>query len=244
MLIEIMNIKKRIFGSITSVHTDRYVAAITFDDGPHPDSTIPLLDMLAKYDAKATFFLVGRRAEKYPDLIKKILCSGHAIGNHSYDHQSFPELNIWDCIQQIKQFERIIFPFKSDLVRPPYGHQSIFTRVLLGLLGYKSVMWNSHAEDWVIQSEKEIEEKLQEKLKPGNIILLHEKLYSVPVSESAADSNVTNMLRALDMFLKKNTPQYQFLTVSDLLKTGKEKKVIWVQKAPPNWLASLQNSED
>ncbi len=105
-------------------------------------------------------------------------------------------------------------------------------------------MWDSDAEDWVSQTANSIVKKLQNELKPGTIILLHEKLYSVPAMHKNTVSNVGNIVKALDLFLEKNKSQYKFLTVPELLRTGKERKILWLRKAPVGWLEQLKCCDD
>src|SRR6478735_7834989 len=81
---------ERRFGVITHVDTTEAVVALTFDDGPHPQWTPRLLDLLDRHGAKATFFMVGEMAMRHPDLVDRVISAGHAIGNHSWNHPSFP----------------------------------------------------------------------------------------------------------------------------------------------------------
>ena len=82
----------RLIGTLTHVRTDRHVAALTFDDGPDPDHTPTLLDILADHGAAGTFFVVGDQAAEHRDLLSDIAGRGHAIGNHTWDHRSMPGL--------------------------------------------------------------------------------------------------------------------------------------------------------
>ena len=85
----IKRIVKRFLGTIIRVDTADFVVALTFDDGPDPVSTPALLELLARYNVQATFYVTGRRAEQYPQLIRRIVSRGHTIGNHSYTHDNF-----------------------------------------------------------------------------------------------------------------------------------------------------------
>ena len=87
-----------LLGTVVGVRTGERVAALTFDDGPDPESTPALLDLLARHRAKGTFFLVGKRAAKHPALVDRLLAEGHAIGNHSWDHPALPTLPGWQLL--------------------------------------------------------------------------------------------------------------------------------------------------
>src|SRR5206468_4992188 len=82
----------KIRGAITHVATGEAIAALTFDDGPHPEFTPRLLDILDKHRARATFFMLGENARRHPDLVQRVAQVGHVIGNHSWDHSVFPSL--------------------------------------------------------------------------------------------------------------------------------------------------------
>jgi peptidoglycan-N-acetylglucosamine deacetylase len=88
-----------VLGIVVSVDVDGPLAALTFDDDPHPDSTPRVLDVLQRHGARATFFLVGRAARRHPELVERIVAGGHAIGHHTLDHVSLPGLD-WRAIRE------------------------------------------------------------------------------------------------------------------------------------------------
>ena len=124
-----------IVGTITHVKTEEAVVALTFDDGPHPEFTPRLLEILEKHHARATFFLVGESAKKYPELVKRIAKAGHSIGNHSWDHPSFPLITGRDRRWQLRACEEAIAPYGQKLFRPPFGNQTIASRLDAFLFG-------------------------------------------------------------------------------------------------------------
>ncbi len=111
-------IRKLFPGLIWTIPNDNNEIYLTFDDGPDPEVTPWVLDLLAKYDAKATFFCLGRNVERYPEIFKRILCEGHAVGNHSYSH-----LDGWRTGKKryVRDIERAAKLIQSFLFRPPYG---------------------------------------------------------------------------------------------------------------------------
>ncbi len=111
-------IQKLFPGVIWRIPNSENKVFLTFDDGPDPEGTPRILDILAKYDAKATFFCLGRQVEKYPTLFERILKEGHAVGNHTYSH-----LNGWTTANEkyFEDIERANEIIGSKLFRPPYG---------------------------------------------------------------------------------------------------------------------------
>src|ERR1700751_666629 len=112
-------------GTMTSVLTRDPVAALTFDDGPHPEYTPRLLAVLAQHQVRATFFMVGEVAQQHPALVRQVAQEGHTIGNHSWDHQSFRTLPGPARRRQIRSCARVLAPYGHALFRPPYGEYSL-----------------------------------------------------------------------------------------------------------------------
>lgn len=118
---------------------------LTFDDGPHPVATPFVLEQLKKYNAKATFFCIGKNVEEYPFIYEEIIDAGHAVGNHTYNH-----LNGWKTedavyMANIQQAKKNI---DSKLFRPPYGRATKFQLKLIKKLGLVPVMWTVLSGDF------------------------------------------------------------------------------------------------
>ena len=111
------------------VKTSQPVVALTFDDGPHPDFTPRVLDILSIYDARATFFMIGKRARQYPHLIKEVAEAGHSIGNHSWDHQPLIGLSRKERKGQIRACKKALYPYGEMIFRPPKGYQNHASRI-------------------------------------------------------------------------------------------------------------------
>ena len=144
---------------------------LTFDDGPHPVLTPFVLNALANYGAKATFFMLGSHVEKYPDLLKRIIDEGHAIGNHTYSHP-----NGWqtDNTTYLKDVNLASACIKSKLFRPPYGRIRPSQSKCL-LQDYKVVMWDVMSYDFhpEVKPEKCLSNVL-DNVKGGSIVVFHE----------------------------------------------------------------------
>ncbi|SLM50219.1 Similar to oligosaccharide deacetylase [Nitrospira japonica] len=227
---------KKILGSLTSVVTKDRVAALTFDDGPHPEFTPQVLDVLDRHRAQATFFMVGQAAKQYPDLVRRVGEAGHAIGGHSWDHSSFRRLTGSERRRQMLACQEALAPYGSPLVRPPYGEQSLAARLDAFRLGYEVVGWSFDVGDWYELDASLMANRLVEWLQPGSVVLLHDALFdqSKPASErkherqSHADRKF--MLKALDEALKRLSGRYHFVTVPELLRRGSPYRTFWFKK--------------
>ena len=227
----------RITGSVISVNTSEHVASLTFDDGPDPKFTPKLLDVLESHNAKATFFMIGKFASKYPDLVADVAKRGHAIGNHSWDHLSFPLLNRLERIRQIRKCSRTLAPYGVRLFRPPFGHQNKASCLDAKLLGYRVIAWNIIVEDWLDNKSSLTSKRLSEQLRPGSIILLHDSLLHASKPEYY---NREPTIDAVDHFLKDHSKNYKFLTVPALLKKGRSVIRPWFNPPDVEWLNNLR----
>jgi peptidoglycan/xylan/chitin deacetylase (PgdA/CDA1 family) len=225
-------IRRSVLGTITHVETAQPVAALTFDDGPDPVGTPLVLDLLDRHGAKATFFVLGKHAALYPELIKRIADSGHTIANHSFDHPRFPSLRHRDRVAQMKAWEAVTAPYGAKLFRPPRGLQSVRSRIDAFLLGYKVVTWNVVVLDWEPRDPAWTLERLEGQVKPGSIVLLHDTLCEVDYPE-ARDRQP--MLAALDAFLTRNQAGLTYVTVPKLLEHGTPHRASWFVRSDADW---------
>ncbi|MGF1478840.1 MAG: polysaccharide deacetylase family protein [Cyanophyceae cyanobacterium] len=159
---------------------DRRAVALTFDDGPHPQYTPALLEVLNHYQVRGTFFLLGDRVRRYPDLARKIAQQGHWIGLHGYTHQAFPFLSQAALSQSLLATQAAIAqachipPRQVCDVRPPNG---LFTPQILRQLraeGYRIVMWSVVPEDWVRPGIAAVQRRVLSQLHNGALIVLHD----------------------------------------------------------------------
>jgi peptidoglycan/xylan/chitin deacetylase (PgdA/CDA1 family) len=158
---------------VWKIPTKEKILYLTFDDGPHETATPFVLDELKKYNAKATFFCLGKNVQLHPEIYQRILVEGHSTGNHTFNH-----LNAWhvkkeEYINDVKQAEKFI---QSKLFRPPYGR--IYPRLSKKLrtqFGYKIIMWHVLSGDFDenIAPEKCLSNVLN-KAQKGSIIVFHD----------------------------------------------------------------------
>jgi len=230
----VRRLRKRLYrvryGTLTSVNTDTPAVALTFDDGPHPDSTPAILELLDRYHAKATFFLVGRRAERYPDLVRRIIDAGHEVANHTYDHLSLPMHTPGEAEEQLSRARDAIGSECRWWFRPPFGHQTQATQRLARRMGYRVVAWSVIAEDWRSDSAEMMAERVMRGIMPGAIILMHEFLYCCFQDRMLADRGAS--LAALEMILRA-AQGYRFLTVAGLLSLGRPNYTNWLFPPQP-----------
>lgn len=228
------------FGAITHVSTKDPVVALTFDDGPHPDYTPRLLDILKKQQARATFFMVGEAAQRHPQIVQGVAQEGHAIGNHSWDHPSFPLISSQERRAQIRACDKAIAPYGERLFRPPYGTQNFASQLDAVLLGYQIVTWDVSPGDWRSGDAVSIAGHIERRVKPGSIIVLHDRLFDA-VDEAYFDREP--LLETVRIFLHRLGSRFRFITVPELLRHGKPQRRIWFKEANVEFLNKLLRQE-
>ncbi|HEX4936049.1 MAG TPA: polysaccharide deacetylase family protein [Gemmatimonadaceae bacterium] len=213
-------------GAVTGVRTTEAVAALTFDDGPHPVYTPPLLDLLDRHAARATFFLVGEAAARHPALVREIAARGHAVGNHSWSHPSFTMIPGGERRRQLHACRRALAPYGAPLFRPPYGHHSVPARLDALWCGHEVIGWSHDSHDWCEADEDVLADALERGIRPGSIVLLHDAIHDQgrptlgPVLSRAAVLDRSATLAALDRVLRHIGDAMRFLTVPELLRHG------------------------
>ena len=172
---------------------------LTFDDGPTPEVTPWVLEQLKKFNAKATFFCLGRNVDRYPEIYKQILSEGHAVGNHTYSHLKGSQTDNSEYFGDIELAGSVI---DSKLYRPPYGR---FRRSQIRQIrkDYNIVMWDVLSQDYDsdINPEKCLSNVLKN-VKAGSIVVFHDSLKARE-----------NLFYTLPVMLKKFSGEYQFLPI-------------------------------
>ena len=150
--------------------------ALTFDDGPHPILTPWILDLLDRYNAKATFLLVGKQVEMYPELTREILRRGHEIGSHSYTHSNLRQISQLGVERELVMSRQVIRRACGEFVtlfRPPGGNYDPQVREAVTLTGFSTVFWNENITSYPGQTGEQILPNMLRKLDQGGIVLLH-----------------------------------------------------------------------
>lgn len=191
------------------------VIALTFDDGPKQGTTDKILDLLTKYNAHATFFVLGSMAEKNPDLLKRMSKEGQEIGNHTYNHKQMTKLTDEEIYTELKQTENLIQKITgktSELMRPPYGSIDVRVRNVLND-DMEVMLWNIDTEDWKCRNTDEIVQEVMNNAADGKVILMHD-IYQTSVE-------------AVSIILEKLSSQgYKFVSASELLEIQKRRMMV------------------
>ncbi len=189
--------------------------ALTFDDGPHPEFTPRLLALLSKLDIKATFFVIGQQAKRYPDVLKAIASEGHEIGNHSWSHGLGLLQTKARLVYEIEKTQNIIHDLTGDLptwYRPPYGVFGFGMKKVLDELGLSSMLWSQSLWDYKYQSQQKLAFYFNRGLqKSPTIFLMHDGNFN------ASNKNRQPTLQLLEAILPTLlTSGYECLTLSKL----------------------------
>lgn len=150
---------------------------LTFDDGPIPEATPFILNTLERYGAKATFFMVGENAQKYPHLLQEVKARGHRIGNRTYNHIGGFRWWSWLYLANVVKANKIL---KTDLFRPPHGWMKVMQYRVLRHCGFKVVMWDVVTRDYSRRlSAEDVLYNVKHYTRPGSIITFHDSLKSI-----------------------------------------------------------------
>lgn len=204
----------QVFGEIKSqAIVAEKVVALTFDDGPTPDKTNQILQILAEEQIPATFFLIGQEVQQHPQLVRQILAAGHQVGNHSFSHQRMIFKSPAFVAGEIEQTDTLLRDSGVDGViyfRPPYGKKLLVLPWYLMKHHRVSVTWDVAPENFpkIAKDPQALVDYTVQQTKPGSIILLH-VMYD---SRQATMQAVPQIIRQL------KAQGYRFVTVHELLK--------------------------
>ncbi len=228
-------LQARFLGTVMRVETGEPIAALTFDDGPHPRNTPRILDVLERHQARATFFMLGCNVERYPDVVAEVRRRGHAIGNHSWDHPAFPHVPACERRRQLAQTDQALGRPTLRLFRPPFGSLDGRSRLDLLRARHQVILFDVQAEDWLGHPAGQLVENIRRDMRPGSIILLHDALFSAEQPEYSCRRATID---AVDQLLATMS-DYSFVTVPELLERGRPEKTFWVNPGDPEWIGQL-----
>lgn len=167
-------------GCLWQGNPDRREIALTFDDGPHPNYTLQLLEVLAEYQVTASFFWLGVCVERAPDVAQAVHAQGHWLGLHGYTHRSFPRMTGPELLQDLNRTRDEIAttctldPKTLQDVRPPNGVFTPRTLTQLQAGGYRPVMWSVVPVDWVCPGTDIVTQRVVQQTRNGSIVVLHD----------------------------------------------------------------------
>ena len=188
--------------------------ALTFDDGPHPSHTPQILNLLNEYQARATFFVLGRHAAYYPRLIRKLVESGQEVENHSFSHLRFPPENhkVWQSQLERTELELDLLGCPDHrLFRPPFSDYNQELLQFLANIRQRLILWSVDSADWREPDPLNIAVNVLSQVRPGSIVIMHDS-----DETGAADRQPT--VEALGLILPALEARgYRCVTVSELL---------------------------
>jgi peptidoglycan/xylan/chitin deacetylase (PgdA/CDA1 family) len=190
--------------------------ALTYDDGPNDPHTLKLLEVLARHDVHATFFMIGRYVRQRPEIAREVARAGHVIGNHTLTHPLLIFQSAAQTRQQLVECRAALTDAvgeHSNLFRPPFGGRRPATLRIARELGLETIMWNVTGYDWNAPPAAAIEKKVARQIKGGNVILLHDGGHKT----MAADRSQTVI--ATDNLIRRYKGQgFEFVTVTEMKK--------------------------
>lgn len=187
--------------------------ALTFDDGPNTQSTAKILSVLENYNIRATFFEIGNQIRGNESLIKRIQQGGSEAGNHSWSHPSFFNLTPKQINRQINDTQTALQAAgveSPNLIRPPYGD---FKLDMASSINHAIILWNTDPKDWAYKDPGKIASKLRKVIKPGAIIVMHDKIVTA---------------QALQLVIKDLSSRYRFVTVTELLNLKPDSRGVYI----------------
>ena len=196
-----------------SVITEKKRVALTFDDGPHPSLTPKILEILARYNVPATFFMVGQNVINYPMAARAVIEAGHEVGNHTFTHPHLATLNERSIMQEIGRCEDALeelCEYRPHLLRTPQGVLTPSLERCMLEDDYILVLWSLDTRDWDNKSTACIVQTVLDNVKSGDIILMHDYIGYNSKTPEALEKIIPALL----------SQGYEFVTVSALLGVG------------------------
>jgi peptidoglycan/xylan/chitin deacetylase (PgdA/CDA1 family) len=189
--------------------------ALTYDDGPNDSHTLHLLEVLARHNVRATFFLIGRYVRQRPEIAREIVHAGHVVGNHTFTHpllifKSADEIRreLLDCQSALQD----AIGEHSNLFRPPFGGRRPAVLRIARELGLEPVMWNVTGYDWNAPAATVIERKVSEQVRGGDVVLLHDGGH-----KNMGANRLQTVLATDRLVAKYKLEAYEFVTVSEMM---------------------------
>jgi peptidoglycan/xylan/chitin deacetylase (PgdA/CDA1 family) len=209
-----VTLEKRYPGAFVT-HGPRSVrrAALTFDDVPDPRYTGKVLDVLARYNVRATFFVLGSLATRYPALVRRMEREGHTVGNHSFNHAVFSQLTAEQYHRQIARTDAILAPlvgYSPRYIRPPYGEIRSAQVQWAKRNGYVIVNWDVDSVDWRSLRSRSVIINVRKTLQPGSIILQH--------AGGGSTQDLSGTVEALPVIIRMlKNKGYELVTIPEML---------------------------
>jgi peptidoglycan-N-acetylglucosamine deacetylase len=201
--------------------------ALSYDDGPNEPHTLRLMEVLAKHDVRATFFVIGRYVARRPDIARDLLKAGHVLGNHTFAH---PHLIVSSPVEtriQLEECQRAVVEVAGEaprLFRPPFGGRRPDTLRIARSLGLETVMWDVTSWDWEMPPAVKIVETCTRQMRGGDVILMHDGDHVAPGGDRSQTVLATDLL--IERWKAKG---YEFVTVPEMMagsSVGRQSSVV------------------
>ena len=222
----------RLLGSIHGARIDEPLVSFTFDDGPDERETPRLLAALADHGARATFFILGERARRYPELVRAIHSAGHEVGSHSDVHRRLTEIPLREVAHDIRRSKRDLEALIGEpvrLFRPPFGFLTRRGYLIARGLSLEVIAWSAEAKDWLELPVEQLVANALRELEPGGILLLHERHEPPPVHSPTFDRE--QLVRRL--LTETASRGWRSVAVGDLLAGRTLDKRLWFRLPAP-----------
>ena len=216
--------------------TEEPVLALTYDDGPDPATTGPVLDALAGRGVKATFFVLAQQARTHPEVLARIVDDGHELGLHGWDHRRLTTMPFTMAMTSIRRARRVVEDLagvRVPLFRPPYGAQTRAMAVATRMLGLDVVLWSAWARDWTDEPTDVLLERAVGAAHPGGIMLLHDAAAGVGGGMGAPGSPAPVFDRGrltAGLLARLSESGYRFETVGGLRRSAPAGRMLWAEK--------------
>ncbi len=193
--------------------------ALTFDDGPNDPHTLHLLDVLARHNVPATFFMIGRYVNLRPDVALEVARRGHAVGNHTFTHPFLALESMSNVREELVQCRNALTSAigeRSNLFRPPWGARRPGVFRLARQLALEPIMWSVTGYDWSAPSAEYIEKKVTARVRGGDVILLHDG------GHQAFGTDRSNTVKAVDLLIHRYLSEgHEFVTVPAMMNSAR-----------------------
>lgn len=217
-----------ILGSVRS-GCDQCLVALTLDDGPDPEVSPRMLDLLSDLGVTATWFLLADRAEQFPTLVKRMVTEGHEVALHGCDHRRLSNVGGRVALEHLRTGRHRLEQVAGVRVRryrPPYGAQSFTSYLAARAAGLEVVVWSADAQDWVDRNVADVARDACLAVAPGGILLLHERLEPDPPRSFPATSfDRISMVR--DVHAGLEARGLRLCSISDLEARGPLVRTLW-----------------
>ena len=201
--------------TFTGIRRGSKQLALTYDDGPNDPHTLRLLEVLAKHNVHATFFLIGRFVQQRPDIVREVVNAGHIVGNHTWSHPNLIFASARQATTELKTCKQAITQAigqHSSLFRPPFGGRRPGTLRIARSLGLVPVMWNVSGQDWRGHSADAIKQSVGRQVRGGDVILLHDG------SHTGMGADRSQTIIATDLLISEiKSEGFDFVTIPEFM---------------------------